>query len=436
MKNGRYRTMKFSVMMVLLFGVMIVSGCADQYKGLSAEPGEINYPVGLALHPDGRFLYVVNSNFDMKYREEDGGTVSVIDTETLEILPGVSPFIPSFGGYIKVNQAGTRAYVTTRQANELVVLDVAADGGGLLCKSADGTTRLEPTDCRLSRVPNRPGGAVLSVDPFGLDVATITRTDGSGQQTSFDLVSISHLRGSQVTTVGLQEGGALRDASMRSASLVDGGNQIVTRPGTLDFYVAGRSTNQVVYFQPYVNAGGQVEAIVRRGAVNLNNLIASVDTRGLAFNRGGDRLYAVTRRPNLLHVVGIEPGTLRHEVISSVSLSGRPSDVVVHEGVDGRELVYATSYDDGAIEVIDPVAGVLLETIEVGQSPYQFVIDRSAERCRFAGDTCRGYVSLFHDSGKAGKSCEEDDGGGCGAVAVIDLDPASPTYHQVITKIR
>ncbi len=428
--------MKFWVLIVLLLGLVAGSGCADQYKGVAAEPDQIHYPVGLTLHPDGRYLYVVNSNFDMKYREEDGGTVSVIDTETLEILPDVSPFVPSFGGYIKLNQGGTRAYVTTRQSNELIVLDVAEDGSGLACKSADGTTSLESVDCRLSRVPDRPGGSVISVDPFGLDVATITRTDGAGQQTSIDLVSISHLRGSQVTTVGLQENGTLQDASMRSASLIDGGNQIATRPGTLDFYVAGRSTNQLVIFQPYVNAAGQVEAIVRRGAVTLNSLAAAVDARGLAFNRAGDRLYAVTRRPNVLHIIGIDPATSRHEVISSVSLSGRPSDVVVHQDADGRELVYVTSYDDGAIEIIDPVAGVLLETIEVGQSPYQFVIDRSAERCRFAGDTCQGYVTLFHDSGQAGKSCEDLDRSGCGAVAVIDLDPASPTYHQVITKIR
>ncbi len=428
--------MKSSVIIVIMLGLLTSLGCADQYKGVSAEPDQINYPIGLTLHPNGRYLYAVNSNFDMKYREEDGGTVAVIDTETLEILPDVSPFIPSFGGYIKLNQAGTRAYVTTRQANELVVLDVAADGRGLACKSPDGTTSLEPTDCRLRRVPNKPGGAVLSVDPFGLDVATVTRTDGAGRQTAIDLVSISHLRGSQVTTVGLQENGPLSDASMLSASLIDGGNRIIVRPGSLDFYVAGRSTNQIVFFQPYVNAAGQVEAIVRRGAVALNNLIASVDTRGLAFNRAGDRLYAASRRPNVLYVIGIDKTTLRHEVISSVSLSGRPSDVIVHEGSDGRELVYATSYDDGAIEVIDPVAGVLLDRIEVGQSPYQFVIDQSAERCRFAGDTCRGYISLFHDVGKTGQTCEDKSDGGCGAIAVIDLDPASPTYHQVIAKIR
>ncbi len=428
--------MKSWVIIVIILGLLTSLGCADQYKGVSAEPDQINYPIGLTLHPNGRYLYAVNSNFDMKYREEDGGTVAVIDTETLEILPGVSPFIPSFGGYIKLNQAGTRAYVTTRQANELVVLDVAPDGRGLSCKSEDGTTSLEPTDCRLKRVPNKPGGSVLSVDPFGLDVATITRTDAAGQQTAIDLVSISHLRGSQVTTIGLQENGALSDASMRSASLIDGGNQIAVRPGSLDFYVAGRSTNQVVFFQPYVNAAGQVEAIVRRGAFALNNLIATVDTRGLAFNRAGDRMYAAARRPNILYIIGIDKTTLRHEVISSVSLSGRPSDVVVHEGADGRELVYATSYDDGAIEVIDPVAGVLLDTIQVGESPYQFVIDQSADRCRFAGDTCRGYISLFHDAGKTGQTCEDKGENGCGAVAVIDLDPASPTYHQVIAKIR
>ncbi|MBA2664908.1 MAG: hypothetical protein H0U74_21650 [Bradymonadaceae bacterium] len=426
--------MKSWVTIAVLFGLFSALGCSDQYKGTLPPRDRLNYPIGLALHPDGRFLYVVNSNFDMSHREEVGGTVSVIDTETLQILPAVTPYIPSFGGYIKLNRDATRAYVTTRHANEVIVLDVAGQGQALSCLTPGGVRSSDPDTCRVGRVPDVQGGAVLGSDPFGLEVATITRTEANGDQTLIDLVNVSHLRGSQVTTIAFPNG-EIGAASMRSAALVAGGNQIAVRPGSLDFYVAGRSTNQVVYFQPYVNPAGQVEAIVRRGAIALSNGIEAVDARGLAFGQSGRRLYVATRRPNTLHVIAIDPNNARHEIVSTISLGGRPSDVVVHSDANGDELVYVTGYNDGIIEVIDPRAGVLVDTIAVGSSPYQLVIDQSPDRCRYPGDSCRGYVSLFNDTGSAALRCDDVENG-CGAVAVIDLDPASPTYHQVIAKIR
>lgn len=412
---------------------MLAAGCSDRYEGTLPARDRIHFPIGLELHPEGRFLYVVNTNFDARYRDELGGTVSVIDTEDMTLLSEATPLIPSYGGFIRLNGNGTRAYVTTRHEGELVALHVAPQGQALFCPDADGNPSVDPERCLIRRIPNEEGAPTLGSDPFGLAVATVVRPHPeTGEEHTIDLVNVSHLRGSQVTTVALPDG-ERAGASMFSAALLAGGNQIVRRPGTLDFYVAGRSTNQVVIFQPFLNANNQVEALVRRGQIELSRVIEAVDARGLAFGADGSRLYVATRNPTALHVVGVEG--LRHEVLRTIPLSAQPSDVVVHTGADGLERLYVLSYAEGTIDVLDPQAGVTLETIEVGQSPYQMIVDRAADRCRAPGERCQAYVSLFDDTGDPAVECEDREGG-CGAIVVVDLDPDSPTFHQVVNTLR
>jgi DNA-binding beta-propeller fold protein YncE len=427
--------MKSRVISACLGGLIALTSCVGQYEEPSPPRDRLHYPIGAELHPSGRYLYVVNSNFDVRYRGDQGGTVSVIDTETLEHLSNGSAFLPSFGSYIKLNADASKAYVATRHENEVIVLDVREDGRLLACSRGEEAN--QTTECAIGRVPDTRDGARIALDPFGLEVATITRRHPeTGADTLVDVVNLSYLRGNLVTTLTFP-GQEFSSVTMQNASLLAGGNQIKRRPGSLDFYVAGRATNFVGIFQPYVNEVGEVEAIVRRGTIELSRAIESVDARGLAFSEDGQHLYVATRRPSALHVVAVDrTAGLRHEVVDVIPLRRRATDVVVHRTHRGRELVYVPSYAEGTIEVIDPAARAIVDVIEVGRSPYQLVIDRSEDRCRAPGQLCRGYVTLFDDTGRQGSTCSDSPDESCGAVAVIDLDPDSPRYHQVLKKIR
>ncbi|RAL20405.1 hypothetical protein DL240_17660 [Lujinxingia litoralis] len=420
--------MKMRLFSALTGCALLVTGCGQRYQEPLPPRDGLYYPVGLELHPGGRFLYVANSNFDLKYSEELGGTISVIDTSTSTLLPDASPYVPSFAGHIELNEDGTRAYVTSRQQSEVTVLDVAAQGQALFCE-VGGEARSNSSACVVRRVPDVRSGAPVPLDPFGLAVGRVSREIG-GETVSFDLVHLSHLRGDQVSSLSFPEG-ELEGASMRSAALLNGGNQTRLRPGTEDVYVAGRGTNVVALYRPYVSEEGKVEAIVRRGDVVLSPAVQNVDARGLDFNAAGDRLYVAARRPSALYVIGIdESDGLRHEVIDTIPLERQASGVRVHQGADGVERVYVPSYRNGVIQVIDPQIGAVVDTIEVGRSPYDMV----AERCEAPGQPCRAYVSLFDQRGERPERCTESDRS-CGAVAVLDLDPASPTFHQVIEHI-
>lgn len=431
MKTRVVRQRRWSAVL-LAFCVILPMGC-DNYEVPIPRRDRLNFPIGLALHPSNDYLYVVNSNFDSRYSPERGGTVSVVDLSNNAILAQSTPYIPSFGGHIALNEQASRAYVATRTGDNLVVLDVTENGRMLGCDGSE-----DATACALHRIPDERGAPELASDPFGVEVVTVDR---GGVPT--DIVAISYLNGDQrnlVSAVSLpnQDRSA---ASMVSAPLLNGGNQIARRPGTLEMYVSGRNTNQVAVFLPYVNPTGEAEAIFARRTITLNTLSTNVDARGIAFNDTGDRLYVSTRRPDALHVFEVLPADpedgsgITHQIKHMIPLGDSPAEVYVHQVPGGGELVFVPCYDDKNIHVIDPELGVVKAVIELDETPYEFVAETAPSRCGAPGERCLGYVSLFTDSPELSTSCDES-GEGCGSVGVIELDPASDRYLQLISKIR
>jgi hypothetical protein len=352
----------------------------------------------------------------------------VVDTETGEILSGGTPYVPSYGGHLRLNEDATKAFVTSRFNNEVTVLTVAAQGQALYCE-VEGEPAADSRPCQVTRLPDVRGGNRLAIDPFGLAVTRAIRTIG-GEEQVFDLVHVSHLRGEQVSSMSFPEG-EIPGASLQSAALVSGGNQVVNRPGTQDLYVAGRSDNVVAAYRPYINENGQVEAIVRREVIELARREDRVDARGIGFDETGDWLYVATRRPNALHVIGMEAGANRTpRVVRSIPLEQNPSELVVHEGADGVRRIYIPSYRHGLIQVVDAEQEAVVDVIEVGRNPYHMVVD-SPVHCRVPGERCQAYVSLFDVRAEEDRRCQEGDES-CGRIAVLDLDPASETFHTVI----
>ena len=421
---------RFATVAVLLAALGLAS--CETYEDPFPPRDGLYYPIGVQMHPDGRFLYVVNSNFDQLYRDSLGGTVSVYDTVEGEFLPEATPFIPSFGGHIALNEDASRAYVPSRQNNELTMLSVAEQGQGLYCE-VGGEREADTRPCTTRRIPDSRDGSRIPSDPFGVAVGSIERVEGE-ELRQFDTVHLSHLAGREVTSA-VFGGDDFAGASLRSAGLVDeGGAQIEVRPGTEEVYVAGRRSHRVDGFSPFINDYGEVEAIVRGYAIELADSGSNLDARGLDFDSDGDWMYVATRSPSALHVVGMddEGGP---EVVNTISLERRPSEVHFHRGADGVDRVYVPSYRHGTVEVVEPDREAVVDKIDVGRSPYSMDTDPGGVHCNVEGERCQGYVTLF-DAGEDGEtSCDEEDRY-CGRVAVIDLDPGSETFHTVIDTIQ
>lgn len=435
-----------TTLILLLAALPAVTSCSNDFEGSLPRRDQINFPIGIEFHPNGRFFYVVNSNFNARFRPEAGGTVSVIDADTLELRDQSTPYLPSFGAFVELNDDATKAYVTTRRNDAVVVYDVAADGGALFCSVGSGDDAVatsDPAECILDRIPDTSEGADLPPDPFGLAVFTIERDD-----LLVDVVNTGHLASTRVASISLP-GRDLSSATVQTAPLLSGANAVAQRPGTQNLYVAGRNTNGVAIFQPFVNDDGVVEAILQRGSFTLNERSEAVDARGMAFDERGDRLFIVSQRPDALHIVKIVPadpdtgaGT-EHQVVSSIPLPDDPTDVVLHTTPQGRRLAYVSSFEDESIQVLDIDSEAIIDEIELDASPYEIVIEPPTSGCNTPEQRCRAFVTLFDDTENVADSCSDEETG-CGSVAVIDInplnrDPDNPElsrYHTVITKIQ
>ncbi len=97
-----------TIFLLLAIGI---TGCISDQPGVDAPSDIIHYPIGVAVHPAGRYAAVVNANFNQAYKN---GSVVVIDLSTYSIVSDWTMPIGSFGGEVAFNHAGTRLYVTAR----------------------------------------------------------------------------------------------------------------------------------------------------------------------------------------------------------------------------------------------------------------------------------------------------------------------------------
>lgn len=431
---------------LLLILAMVAASCGTPFEEPLPRRDKLNYPVGLTFHPDGDFAYVVNSNFNARYRPDAGGTVSVIDLDTLELRPENTPYIPSFGGTIALNEDASRAYISVRQGNAVVALEVADAGDALFCTNRDGQTSVFPDNCLLDRIPDDADGGRLPDDPFGLAVYTTERTTPDGTPVDVDVLTLSHLTGRKVSAISLPGGltsaatfstSSAMPASLCVANSSCGTNAVVRRPGTESLYLLGRSASGVVVVQPYVNDSGDVEAVVQRDAFALNPATGGLEARGGAFLPGGRTLAVVAQRPDALYLVDLLPADPRsgegisHRVAASIPLGDSPSDIALHRSQTGANLAYVPCYDDRSIKVVDLDARAIVDEILLDASPFDIEISPT---CNPQG-RCLALVTLFDDTPRDAQRCG-DAPTGCGSVAVIDLSEASARYHQVIKKIH
>jgi DNA-binding beta-propeller fold protein YncE len=362
-------------------------------------------PVGLALHPEGRYLYVVNSNFDALYRADRGGTVAVVDTDALEVEPAGSVQIGTFGGQIALNQrpdGPTRAYVAVRGDQAVMALDLEDDGRLVRCQGARYTA-----SCALGVEYN---------DPFAVSVQSFTREVG-GQAQDVDFIATGHLISQFVTGLTVQ-GEDLSALTRLAAPLSAGTNDFAVSPRTGQLYAAVRFDNVIATLRPVFGATGELEGLFGTSEIPIERAAPSsgVDSRGIAFSGDGNLAFVSNRGPASLLLVDTGPtdpqgtGGAANRLVDVIPMPAEPSEVAVAE-VDGRELVYVAAFQEGFLMVVDPALRAIVARVELPGSPYGLAVDVQRHK--------RLYATLF----------DRD------SVAVVDLDPTSPSFHQVIAEV-
>jgi len=177
--------MIFKGLVVVL--AFLAAGCISERPGVIAPADIIHFPIGVAVHPGGRYAAVVNGNFNQAYRN---GSVVVVDLSTYQIVPQWTLPVGSFAGEVIFNRAGTRLFVAVRGP--------FYEEGDYPDEPADVLVAI---DVDLSVATRPPGGSPFFVagsrraisvapDPFGLAVDYDDR-----------FVYVSHISGGQATVL-------------------------------------------------------------------------------------------------------------------------------------------------------------------------------------------------------------------------------------------
>lgn len=433
-----------SVLRLALFAALLCSVAAcEVYDGDLPPIDELQTPVGMAVHPTGKYLYVLNSNYQSLYRQDLGGSISVVDLEDFRLLEDKTICVPSFGASLTFSSSHyaedePRYLLALTKANRGgIVLALNEEGDTVSCNyqgAAIGNTCVEEISslpgvskkkrylpCEVRNMMDDPSAAatiapIEGVTPMDQD-AFIVVGQRDGTVRALNLVD-GEIRGHDVQ--GAQQ--PSKHLSTKEMRLLPGADAVATHPLTGHNYVGARFDNRIFSIRWLREAVGSPEAnarqgfannVARTGGVRLSSAFAALEIRDLKFSRDGSRLYATSQSPSSLIEIDTsldKDGKAYNQPIRRVQLPGRPGSIDLIE-VGGKTYAYVALFGLRQVAVIDIEAGARIATVDVGATPYTVVADPVRPRI---------YVALFEEN----------------AVAVIDADPSRPTWNRQIATIR
>ncbi len=401
-----------------LGAIALLFGCGAQPLGEDIPERSFQFPVGLAVHPQG-FALVASSNFDLRYA---GGSLRAIDLNRLAArldagAPAGEPFtdlidddqavgLPPFAGEVHISPDGALATVTLRQTNELALID-------LRVLSAGGQASLELSCWSATRpagkFPLCEGGRHLvplsGIDPFAS--MFLPATAGFPYE-----VLVGFLRSGDLDRVQIPDRAQGQDPPRVAYSLstfARGVNAFARSPVSGRTYLTdryrGANANAIYFFDPSAGSSAAV------GVLNLFSLLMGSETRGADFLADGTTLGVLVRNPNLILFLD-----------TRLDLDGNPANTYQGSEVLGHgptrlrrngDFLYVTATEDDALYVVHAPSRRLYAVRE---------------------DVCRGpfEVDFWNEAGRqwALISCFEED-----VVAVLDADPASPSFLDTLARV-
>ncbi len=408
--------------LVMMMGLVTVTGCADDFEGDPHPVDRLDYPVALTADPTGEFVWVTSGNYDLAFR---GGAVLALDVETNRFVPELAFELGSFAGPFGIYAPEGEplgGYVLSRDTDALYWISFDKAGGErtISCpggsRSANGILRCpESTAIRRATVDDDGVERELEVgdDPFGLLVRTGRRP---GEP---DMLLTGAMVDGNVASFALGEDGA--PTLVGNLDLVGGIFSMAENPATGRIYTASKNASVVNVLDVTLDddASATNPFLTQHGSLSVPDGFGSDRARDLAVSLDGSRVYASYRSPDSLVVIDASEdldGVATNRIIAKIPMSRDPGDIVVTaDPVSGQERLYVACFGADRIEVVDGATLTVIDTIRTGDGPFGMaLVDRPDIGLR------RLYVTSFGDQ----------------AVGVIELNPASPSFHQLVAEVR
>lgn len=409
----------------------LAAGSCNRDQG-GAPLDDLALPTGLALSPEGHWLFVSNGNWDRSY---SGSSVVALDLVVLEAgleqpapageaLDGGQPCrehpedrerlecdarlvaagelgvrVPSGAGNIAVHRpegegGAMRLLIPTRIDAGLSWIDVLGPGfgddEGLRFDCGQDDRRHCAARHRVEGIPGDP--ARVSVDALGFPYAYLPQLLGE----DLTLISLDGEQGPEVVDV---QGSFFREDELFDTGFA-GGFAVAQRACDPDSDNVPAPSNDCA--RPYLFATNRwwwglrtfrvapgLDVVVTGGehtilGPNLEDAEPRPLMAGLVFEdpEQGDRLLVVHTTPPALTRVDTSLNSNdipRIEELESLSLCSNPNVIVVHDpadtGASGPKLALISCYGDDEVAVVDLAVFALIATIPVGDGPNELLLD-------------------------------------------------------------
>ena len=395
---------------------LALSGCDLENNGVAPPAAEVNFPIALAMAPAAPgeaapFLYVANSNFDLRY---NAGSVQAYDLAALEaalseddrgeVVPPTSVLVDGAGvnpevrigahaASMALSPDGDRLYLAVRSDANLTYVDLNPATGSLDCGGGAAVGHAcTDTHRRGDDSVSSPRNIDLPGDPTGIVAGSLR---DFGVDSSADWIMTSHRAGR--ASLFLEEGTG-------APLLVHSLSGLPTELVNLRFDAGGEQAWLLSADEARVGRVGvawdrgrlQTSFLYDAGALALVGVDDGQDARDVRFGtlpNGHAAAYVLARRPEALLVMDLDlstPSALH--VVRAIEVGFGPSRLAVGRfgPADApRELVFASCYDSRDVWVVDPVLGEALSVVRGMSGPFELAVDESRARL---------YVSDFRAS--------------------------------------
>ncbi len=430
-----------------LIVALLCVGCGFDNEGLTPPTARLNFPISVALTSDASHLFVVNSNFDLRY---NAGSVQAFDVAAIEAelaacaAPGpscvVAPetalvnevLIGAHASSLALSASERRLYLAVRSDTNLTYVDWDP-AGGLNCGGNGRHTCVESFR-RGDEAIATERAVVLPSDPVGVVSGSLAQF--TGRDESGDFVMMAHRSGEVSLFVDRTEEGGTAPALVHLVSgLPSGSVNIRYDASTRSAWVPATGTTEIGRVS--VAADEQSRDLLRSFAYDSGTLRlsgfdvgeAGGDVRDIEFE--GDRAYVLMRIPEAVAIVDLGAAAGRSVVPRDlVEIGSGPSRLALAHLDVGRPtpktLVIATCFDSRDAFVIDAERASLLTVIRGLGGPFEVAVNDTSGHLYFADfrSSSVRIVSLEPlarclREGAQGQSCEPQLLGTLGAPYVI-----------------
>jgi DNA-binding beta-propeller fold protein YncE len=447
-----------------VLGLAALVGCYRSGDGSDPDDAHPYFPVGLAVSDSGKWLFVANSNFDLRF---NAGTVQALDLGSIvgkaracgarleqnlndpckdgedarpfsKASVRIGAFAADLRATARYDAAGARVadagrlLLPIRGDASLTAIDFEESAGGIKLR-CEGNTATTGTRCgagwRLGTDPNKSERQLtLEGEPFSLALPEWNDTTKAELTRVGGLAAIVHQSSGNVSLFV----DAARDTGVGAPAgklayvlggVIAGGTGIAAldAPGGYPrFLVTNRTRRDVAvvrYFPDEAQYGRS--ALVLEDLVDIPPQASGFDTRGIVVDPPAEgesrptRVFLSNRTPAALVVGQVDPKNgNKLTFYENVALPVGPSRLV-RASIGGKTLILIASFDARAVVVYDPDARKVTNVLRTHRGPYAMAVDPVSKL---------GFVCNFTDS----------------TVQVIELDPAragKPDYQRVIYSV-